>query len=129
MTTEPNERRTFAVEGNLAKAHLVLYLISRFDCVSMRVDRAQCAPHDIPGLLMFHLEHPLCIKPLTVTTACMTGEIRLRDELVEVRVPWEAVYWVSSGSEEYEVDDPPADEAGAAQPAKRPLTIVRGGKA
>lgn len=124
------EHRTFYVEGNLAKAHLFLYLIGRFDMVWLKVHPAMVTPTDVPRLLMYHLTDSLGIRPLSVTTTDVTGEVPLQSGMVEVRVPWTAVWLIAGGGTDYTVDDPPDDPDNdyADEPAPK-LTVIRGGKA
>jgi hypothetical protein len=113
------------VAGDLAKAHLFLYLIGRFNRIWLDVHPSRCEPAGLPTALVYDLADPDAIQPFTVTMTGVEGEVPSAAGLrVEARVPWAAVYRITGGGVDYEVDDPPANE-----PNTRPLTLIRGGKA
>ena len=116
-----DDHRPMLVEGPIAKAHLFLYLLGRFDEVWLEVDASRCAPTDIPHELLFDI-FLSTEKPLSVSVTGLEGEVRLAGGLAAVSVPWEAVYVITGGGLDYHVDDPP----GGRPP---PLTVIRGGKA
>jgi len=116
-----DDHRPMLVEGTIAKAHLFLYLLGRFDEVWLEVDASRCEPADIPHVLLYDIRLPT-ETPLSVSPGGVEGEVTDRGRPLPVRVPWDAVYLITAGGIDYHVDDPPAGRP-------PPLTVIRGGKA